>query len=84
MMGLAVEWHAAGKISAADRDEIVAMVSAATPIDWRPIVLVIPYGPVAARVKVVPRKDRASQEPEYIIEDLVATEFEVIEPLPLT
>lgn len=39
----------------------------------------IPYSPVAARVKSVARELRASTEPEFIIEDLVAGEYDIIE-----
>lgn len=81
-MGLAVEWQTAGQISESDRDEIVAMVGAATILDWRPLVLVIPHAAVASRVEKVPREKRASQEPEFIVRDLVPGEFEIIEPLP--
>ncbi len=58
------------------------MVSNATILDWRPLVYVIPFAPVASRVKAVPRPKRASQEPEFIIEDLAQSEFEIIEPMP--
>ncbi len=82
-MGLAGAWREAGEIGEEDRDEIVAMVGSATILDWRPLIYVIPFEPVAARVKNVPRAKRASQEPEFIIEDLARSEFEIIEPMPL-
>jgi hypothetical protein len=79
-MALAVAWEAAEKISPADRNEIIAIVERARPNDWRPLIFLIPYPPVAARVQVVPREKRASHEFEYIVPDLRRSEFEIIEP----
>jgi hypothetical protein len=79
---LAVKWHKAGTISQNDRDDIVAMVTKSDFIDWRPLIYVIPYPTVSARVQLVPLAQRASYEPEYIVPDLVGTEFQIIEPVP--
>lgn len=80
MKALSVSLAASGKISVSDRDEIVAMVDASNLHDWRPLIYVIPYALVATRAKLVDRSKRASNEPEYIIDDLVDGEFRIIEP----
>lgn len=77
--GLAVNWHAGGHISESERDEIVAIVKNARITEWTPILLVIPFAPVSDRAVLVPRDDRASSEPEFIVKDLVADEFDIIE-----
>lgn len=84
MQALAVQWEAAGEISANDRDEIIAMVQDAPLQDWRPLIYVIPYAAVSSgsRIEPVNFARRASREPEYIIADLRDGEFEIIEPWP--
>ena len=82
LSGLAVDWHSEGLISEAHRDEVAAIVAQARIPEWRPLLFVIPYSLVSSRVKEVPRKDRASSEPEYIISDLVTDEFDIIEVIP--
>jgi hypothetical protein len=82
LKALAVKWHKDGAISQDQRDEIVAMITKSELIDWRPLIYVIPYPAVAARVHLVPRPRRASHEPEYILVDLVEEEFHIIEPVP--
>lgn len=77
--GLAVDWHTNGHISGAQRDDIIAIIKHAPITEWKPIILVIPFASVAPRVKDVLRPDRASSEPEYIVDDLVAEEFDIIE-----
>lgn len=79
LTALAIEWCKAGHITDTVRDDIVTSVEKAPFNYWRPLVYAIPYGGVAGRVKEVPRKDRASIEPEYIIPDLKRAEFEIIE-----
>jgi hypothetical protein len=81
LSALAVEWHTNGRITADDRDDIVTILSMATFAEWKPLIYVIPYAPVASRVQLVPRARRASLEPEYIIPDLVTGEFDIIELL---
>jgi hypothetical protein len=82
LKSLAVKWLKDGSISKDQRDEIVAMVSYSEVADWRPLIYVIPCGPIAPRVQVVPVRRRASLEPEYIVEDLQFSEFDIIEPMP--
>jgi hypothetical protein len=80
LLGLAVEWCYGGLISDAAREEITAIVTGARFPDWRPLLFVMPYHFVAARVREVPRANRASIEREYIIPDLKVEEFHIIEP----
>lgn len=82
LRSLAVKWAKDRDISDVTRQEIVAMVGKAAIIDWRPLVYVIPFARVAARVQLVPRERRASHEPEYVIPDLADGEFHIIEPIP--
>jgi hypothetical protein len=77
--GLSVDWHSGGHISDAERDEIIALVQHSRNTEWKPILLVIPFITVKDRVIDVPRKDRASSEPEFIVKDLIADEFDIIE-----
>ena len=82
LASVALQLSAGGSISDEDAKEVVAYLDATAIADWWPVIYVIPYAPVAGRVLAVPRTDRASAEPEYVIPDLKADEFEVIEPLP--
>jgi hypothetical protein len=82
LKALAVEMAKDRKISDDARDEIIALLNASQIADWRPLIYVIPYTPVAARVEAVARSMRASHEPEYIIRDLAVYEFDIIEPIP--
>jgi hypothetical protein len=79
LKGLAGIWLASGAITRDQRNEIVAMVTRSDFSDWRPLLFVIPYATVTSRVALVPRSQRASHEPEYIIRDLADHEFNIIE-----
>jgi hypothetical protein len=69
-----------GIITAAQRDEIIAIESCADLHDFRPLLLVIPFALVRPRVKQVPIKDRAHPlSQEFIIENLARSEFDVLE-----
>lgn len=61
---------------------MAAIVSKARFPEWRPLLFVIPYSRVEARIKEVERDRRASSEPEYIIEDLIRGEFDILELTP--
>ena len=67
LLARAVDWHAAGLITDATRDDITMTVEKAPFSLWRPLLYVIPFAVVAKRVQDVPRDKRASMEPEYII-----------------
>lgn len=82
LMALALEWAGKGEITDDQRDEIIAIVANAPFQDWKPLIYAIPFEGVKSRVKLVPLAKRASVEPEYIIEDLVESEFQIIEPWP--
>jgi|SRR5215467_1657838 len=78
---LAVAWLDAREISQDESDEIVYLVTNAPFITyWRPLIYVIPRGPVEGRLERVPAARCAGLGPEYIIRDLKGTEFDLIEP----
>jgi len=79
LLALAVDWHDAGHLTAAQRDDIVVTVRKATFPQWKPLLFVIPYPIVASRVQEVAREQTASLEPEYIIPDLRREEFDIVE-----
>jgi|HubBroStandDraft_6_1064221.scaffolds.fasta_scaffold21821_3 hypothetical protein len=79
LSGLAVKLVTDGKISVDARDEILEMLKRATSNDWRPFLYVIPNIGFGTRLKTVPRERRASNEMEYIIEDLKPAEFHILE-----
>lgn len=69
-----------GLIQATTFDEIVTVVDAADIRDYRPLLYVIPYEPMKARVRPVPVARRAHPlSREFVIEDLLTNEFDVIE-----
>jgi hypothetical protein len=78
----AVKWANDGLIDNEQRDEIFAMIKHAQIVDFRPLLYVIPYPPVASRVKVVPLPKRSGHQREYVITDLASNEFHIIEPIP--
>jgi hypothetical protein len=79
LLARAVEWFAKGLITEAMRDDITMTVAKAPFSHWRPLLFVIPYAGVASRVLTVPRDKRASMEPEFIVPDLKAHEFGIVE-----
>jgi len=80
LMALAVKFAVAGKITELARDEAIEIVRTAPISEWRPLLYVVPYTEaLKPRVKDVPFDKRASREMEYIVEDLKADEFHVIE-----
>jgi|ERR1700761_230034 len=76
---LASMWLTAGEINASQKDEIIYLVENAGINHWRPLLYVIPRIPVESRLKTVPMDKRAGLGPEYIIEDLRRSEFDIIE-----
>jgi hypothetical protein len=80
LIGLAEEAFTKGRLSADDRDELVALVRHAQFADWRPLLYVILCTTdIAARTALVPGDKRASHEEEYIISDLRRSEFHILE-----
>lgn len=79
LTALALRLADRGKISSDDRDEIVTIVAKASFTDWRPLIYIIPFQSVKERLQAVPRERRASNEMEYIVEDLRDEEFHIIE-----
>lgn len=80
LLALAVTWVENGEIKPEEKEEIFYIIENASFKDWRPLVYVIPRHLVEDRLRVVPIERRASDEVEYIIEDLGESEFDIIEP----
>lgn len=76
----ATRWHSAGEISSDDRDDIVYWAELPAMDRWKPLLYVIPRVVVAARLKKVPAASCAGLGNEFIIEDLDASEVDIIEP----
>jgi hypothetical protein len=71
---------AAGIINASQHKEILEIAAAAQPIDFKPLLFVIPGPPIQPLLKSVPVKDRASLlSEEYIIESLPRDLFDAVE-----
>jgi hypothetical protein len=79
LLGLAVTWEHNGRITADEREEIVYWLNLPDFDIWRPLLYVIPRAPVSGRVRLVPAADRAGMAPEYVIEDLRQSEFDILE-----
>ena len=81
---LAASWLAAGEVTQAQHDEIRSACSQPSWRMWRPLLYVIPRGPIetAGRLQLVPAGRRAGPGSEYIIADLQAHEFDIVE-LPI-
>jgi hypothetical protein len=75
---------AAGIITEGQHDEIARIVDTADFRDFRPLLYVLPFAPVADRVEAVPLARRASLfHEEYTIERLPRALFDVIEWLEI-
>lgn len=80
LVARAEKWFVSGAITEEDRDDIRVMVESADHDMFRPVLYVIPSGPIhESRIKRVPMAKRASFGEEYIIADLRGTEFDPIE-----
>lgn len=80
LTSLAVEWEANGKITTAQRDDILYLVDSADFSLWRPLLYVIPRtSDIESRLQEVAMAKRAGVGPEYIIEDLTLSEFDIVE-----
>jgi hypothetical protein len=79
LKNLAIMWEGKGEISADDKEEIIYMVDAASFDDWRPLIYLIPRTSVETRLQTVQANKRASFGIEYIITDLMRSEFDIIE-----
>jgi len=80
LKALAVKWEDNQQITTKEKEEIIFMVDHSNITDWRPLIYVIPRPPIETRLKIVPIANRASNEIEYIIEDLKSGEFHIMEP----
>ena len=83
LITLASKWRREGDIDEKGFQNIAYLVKHSNLNYWRPLIYVIPQHAVApARVREVPQKDWANKLfPEYIISDLVRSEFDVLEPV---
>lgn len=81
-LGLALKLKDDGHVTPEQAAEITTIVTRAEISDWRPLVYVIPTALVASRVQRVPADQWAGLEPEFIVPDLQAHEFHVMEPMP--
>jgi hypothetical protein len=81
---LATSWLDTGAITQNEHDEIRALCQQNSWRMWRPLLYVIPRGPIeaAGRLQLVPFARRAGPGNEFIVADLSAHEFDIIE-LPL-
>jgi hypothetical protein len=69
-----------GVITASQRDDIAAIVESAELLDFKPLLLAIPYAQAASQAVKVPIKDRAHPlSEEFIIENLSRSKFDVFE-----
>jgi hypothetical protein len=72
-------WRTDGSLSDDDEKEIVGLLRSHDYFIWRPILYIIPCALISTdRIELVPMDARAGSGPEYIIRDLVGTEFERI------
>jgi len=76
---LAKGWAAKGEISEQDLKDITFNAKHASLNDWRPLIYVIPREKVEPRLVPVPADKRASLGNEFILRDLSADEFDIIE-----
>ncbi|MFG6462308.1 hypothetical protein ACG04Q_12070 [Roseateles sp. DXS20W] len=75
---LTAGWVKEGKLSQDQSDEIAAILSSDNEDLWQPVLYVIRRDAVKERMEVVRRESRAGIGLEYIIRDLVPTEFDLL------
>lgn len=77
---LAIDWANNGEITDLIKNEIIFIANNQSLEQWRPLLYVIPItDEIKSRLKSVPIEQRASVAMEYIIEDLDASEFDIVE-----
>lgn len=76
---LAASWVSDGSMTSDDRDELVYLLEHAEISQWRPVMYVIPRSGVSNKIKTVHPSKRAGIGMEYIIDDLVGNEFDLLE-----
>lgn len=79
LKALAVDWANKGEITEEDKQEIILLSEDHDPMYWRPIVYVIPRHLVVGKLRKVELGRRASFGSEFIIENLMRDEFDIIE-----
>jgi hypothetical protein len=69
-----------GAISKEDHRDIISITSEATFLDFRPLILVIPFHLVSSQIVQVPIKDRASPlSEEYIVSNVARKSFDIVD-----
>lgn len=78
---LAAFWFASGVIDNDQKDEIIATVNSVSWRIWRPLLYIIYKAPIisSGRLKAVSANNRAGYGGEWQIQNLVDSEFEIIE-----
>jgi hypothetical protein len=80
LLGHVAAWETDGSLAPADAQDLVFILSSGDFDIWRPLLYVIDRSMIdPARIKLVPPGLRAGYGREYIIEDLVGSEFEPLE-----
>ena len=79
LMKRALDWAKAGEITPAQKSDIVYLVKTASFSEWQPLIYIIPFPAVCARLVQVPANKRAGMGMEYTIADLNRSEFDIIE-----
>ena len=79
---LARSWQSKGEISLSQRAEIIAVCSRTSYQIWRPYLFMIPRANVTKKLTTVSAKKRAGHGNEFIVDELLAAEFDILE-LPL-
>ncbi len=74
-----MDWANKGEITADEKEEIILLADDNDPLYWRPLVYVIPRSLVEVKLKPVALGRRASFGNEFIIDNLIRTEFDIIE-----
>ena len=72
-------WESDGTIEEESVKELAYMVEHGELDLWRPLVYLVEKSAVTPQMKLVPIDKRAGYGPEYIVEDLMGTEFDLLE-----
>jgi hypothetical protein len=78
---LANSWLSDGSINKEQRDEIITTIQSPSWNIWKPVLFLIPRTSIITptRIRAVAAGQRAAYGPEFQIQDLDASEFEIIE-----
>jgi hypothetical protein len=80
LTALAVKLESSGILDSTTKEEIAEIVRLAPFTEFRPLLYIIPCGiHLEGRSSLVPRSERASAEPEFIVTKLAESEFQLME-----